>query len=107
MQIAKISNIADGKHHHNKLWSLRHHSQSLSFSVICSVRSSNSHSDLLLIHHPLFSDHNGPRYWTFTFWATTAISKAITGLICWLHVYCIPYVQDSARQCKTVQYSAR
>ena len=54
MQIAKISNIADGKHHHNKLWSLRHHSQSLSFSVICSVRSSNSHSDLLLIHHPLF-----------------------------------------------------
>ena len=24
---------------------------------------------------------------TFTFWATTATSKAITGLICWLHVY--------------------
>ena len=43
---------------------------------ISSVRSSNSHNDLLLIHHhptPTFSDHTGPQYWTFTFWATIAI----------------------------------
>ena len=42
--------------------------------LISSVRSSNSHPDLLLIHPtPTFSDHTGPRHWTFTFWATTAI----------------------------------
>ena len=43
--------------------------------IISSVRSSNSHPDLLLIHPPppTFSDHTGPQYWTFTFWATTAI----------------------------------
>ena len=41
---------------------------------ISSVRSSNSHPDLLVIqHHPTFSDHTGPQHWTFTFWATTAI----------------------------------
>ena len=41
---------------------------------ISSVRSSNSHPDLLLIQPtPTFSDHTGPRHWTFTFWATTAI----------------------------------
>ena len=49
----------------------------LSFHLfVSSVRSSNSHPDLLLIHHhptPTFSDHTGPRHWTFTFWATTAI----------------------------------
>ena len=33
---------------------------------------------------PTFSDHTGPQHWTFTFWATTAISRAITPLICWL-----------------------
>ena len=60
--------------------------------VFSSVRSSNSHPDLLLTHHhqhPLFqiTPVASPHYWTFTFWATTAISKAITGLICWLHVY--------------------
>ena len=33
---------------------------------------SNSHT------RPITDPH-----WTFTFWATTAISKAITGLICW------------------------
>ena len=31
---------------------------------------------------PTFSDHTGPGYWTFTFWAITAISKAITALCC-------------------------
>ena len=44
--------------------------------LISSVRSSNSHPDLLLTHqqqHPTFSDHTGPQHWTFTFWATTAI----------------------------------
>ena len=43
--------------------------------IISSVRSSNSHPDLLLIHPPppTFSDHTGPQHWTFTFWATTAI----------------------------------
>ena len=42
---------------------------------ISSVRSSNSHPDLLLIHPPppTFSDHTGPQHWAFTFWATTAI----------------------------------
>ena len=41
---------------------------------ISSVRSSNSHPDLLLIHPtPTFSDHTGPQHWTFTFSATTAI----------------------------------
>ena len=45
-------------------------------TFISSVRSSNSHPDLLLTqqhHHPTFSDHTGPQHWTFTFWATTAI----------------------------------
>ena len=33
---------------------------------ISSVRSSNSHPDLLVTHHhpPTFSDHNGPQHWT-------------------------------------------
>ena len=37
---------------------------------VSSVRSSNSHPDLLLTHHqqhPTFSDHTGPQHWTFTF----------------------------------------
>ena len=46
-------------------------------NIISSVRSSYSHPDLLLIHHPCppptFSDHTGPQHWTFPFWATTAI----------------------------------
>ena len=39
-------------------------------SFVSSVRSSNSHTDLLLTqqhHHPTFSDHTGPQHWTFTF----------------------------------------
>ena len=39
-------------------------------SFVSSVRSSNSHPDLLLTHqhhHPTFSDHTGPQHWTFTF----------------------------------------
>ena len=42
---------------------------------VSSVRSSNSHPDLLVIHPtpPTFSDHTGPQHWTCTFWATTAI----------------------------------
>ena len=36
--------------------------------IMSSVRSSNSHPDLLLIQqHPTFSDHTGPQHWTFTF----------------------------------------
>ena len=46
-------------------------------SVFSSVRSSNSHPDLLVITSttttPLFQIHTGPQHWTFTFWATTAI----------------------------------
>ena len=37
---------------------------------VSSVRSSNSHPDLLLIQqqqHPTFSDHTGPQHCTFTF----------------------------------------
>ena len=37
---------------------------------ISSVRSSNSHPDLLLTQHhhpPTFSDHTGPQHWTYTF----------------------------------------
>ena len=35
---------------------------------ISSVRSSNSHPDLLVIQHqPTFSDHISPQHWTFTF----------------------------------------
>ena len=89
-----------------------------SSGFISSVRSSNSHPDLLVTqqqqHHPLFQIHTGPQYCTFTFWATTAISKAITGLICWLYVYLMgttgrhcKIVQDSARWCKMVQDGAR
>ena len=33
---------------------------------ISSVRSSNSHPDLI-VTHPTFSDHTGPQHWTFTF----------------------------------------
>merc|ERR1712173_41635 len=37
-------------------------------AIFSSVRSSNSHPDLLLTHHPpTFSDHTGPQHWTFTF----------------------------------------
>ena len=39
-------------------------------AIFSSVRSSYSHPDLLLIHHPTpptFSDHTGPQHWTFTF----------------------------------------
>ena len=45
------------------------------FFLFSSVRSSYSHPDLIVIHHPppTFSDHTGPQHWTFTFWATTAI----------------------------------
>ena len=87
---------------------------------VSSVRSSNSHPDLLVTqqqqHHPLFQIHTGPQYSTFTFWATTALSKAITGLICCLHVYHMGTIghhckckiaQDSARGCKMVQDGAR
>ena len=39
--------------------------------IVSSVRSSNSHPDLLVTHqhqqHPTFSDHTGPQHWTFTF----------------------------------------
>ena len=47
-------------------------------SFVSSVRSSNSHPDLLVITStttttPLFQIHTGPQHWTFTFWATTAI----------------------------------
>ena len=75
-------------------------------TIFSSVRSSYSHPDLLLTHHqhPTFSDHIGPQQWTFTFWATTAIPKAITGLICWLHVYLIC---STGHHCKIVQCSAR
>ena len=59
--------------------------------VISSAKSSYSHPDLLMIHHhpSTFSDHTSPQHWSFTFWATTAISRAITGLICCLHGYLI------------------
>ena len=36
-------------------------------TFISSVRSSYCHPDLLLIHHPTFSDHTVPQHWTFTF----------------------------------------
>ena len=41
----------------------------MAFIIVSSVRSSNSHPDLILIHHhhPTFSDHTGPQHWTFTF----------------------------------------
>ena len=46
-------------------------------ALISSVRSSNSHPDLLVITSttttPLFQIYTGPQHWTFTFWATTAI----------------------------------
>ena len=41
--------------------------------IFSSVRSFNSHPNLLLITTPTFSDHSGPQHWTYTFWATTAI----------------------------------
>ena len=50
-----------------------------------------------------FQIHTGPQYWTFTFWATTAISKAITGLICWLPVY---HMGTTGHHCKIMQDSA-
>merc|ERR1711940_215455 len=42
-------------------------------AIFCSVRSSNSHPDLLLIHHPTFSDHIGPQY-IGILWHTLAYS---------------------------------
>ena len=50
----------------------KQHSWLHNLHIISSVRSSNSHPDLL-VTHPTFSDHTGPQHWTFTFWATTAI----------------------------------
>ena len=36
--------------------------------LVSSVRSSNSHPDLLVTQHPpTFSDHTDPQHWTFTF----------------------------------------
>ena len=35
-------------------------------AIFSSVRSSNSHPDLL-VTQPTFSDHTGPQHWTFTF----------------------------------------
>ena len=48
-------------------------------AIFSSVRTSNSHPDLLMTH-PLFQIKHVCHYitLTFTFWATTAISKAIT-----------------------------
>ena len=116
-------------------------------SFLSSVRSSYSHSDLLLIQHQ--HQHHAPLitadgayhcplgskrpflapwgawiailayYWpsssihrshrssltTFTFWATTAISKAITGLCCcWLQVY---FMCTTGHHCEMLQDSAR
>ena len=69
---------------------------------------SNIHPDLLLTQKPpTFSDLAYlPLYnnWTFTFWATTAISKAITGLIFWLHAY---PMDTTGHRCKIVHNSAR
>merc|ERR1712055_712758 len=37
-------------------------------AIFSSVRSSNSHPDLLVTHQPpTFSDHTGPQHWTYTF----------------------------------------
>ena len=54
----------------NLHWPSWHGVQDKTSLFISSVRSSNSHPDLLLIHHhptPTFSDHTGPQHWTFTF----------------------------------------
>ena len=42
------------------------------FVFVSSVRSSNSHPDLLVTHPHFFRPHS-PQHWTFTIWATTAI----------------------------------
>ena len=78
-----------------------------------SVRSSNSHPDLLVIqqHHPLFQI-------TPVLNTGLSLSEPLQvyqkqSLDCWLHVYLMcsarqcKIVQDSARQCKIVQDSAR
>ena len=60
-------------------WSLDSSRFCLLSGFVSSVRSSNSHPDLLVITSttttttPLFQIHTGPQHWTFTFWATTAI----------------------------------
>ena len=59
-------------------------------NFVSSVRSSNSHPDLLLTQqHPTFSDLAClPLYNTdFHFLSYYSYTKAITGLFCWLHVY--------------------
>ena len=79
--------------------------------VVSAVRSSYSHPDLLLIQqHPLFqitsvlntglSLSEPPQLYK----GYNAISKAITGLICWLHVY---RKGTTGHHCKIVQDSAR
>ena len=44
-------------------------------------------SHLLHVYNFTMNYKMCPQYWTFTFLATTGISKAITELIYWLHVY--------------------
>ena len=64
-RVTRLSQMAFGEAVKNKCF------------FVSSVRSSNSHPDLLLTqqqhHHPTFSNHTGPQHWTFTFWATTSI----------------------------------
>ena len=45
----------------SRVWCQPVFSLGVTISFISSVRSSNSHPDLLLIHHPTFSDHTGPQ----------------------------------------------
>ena len=89
-------------------------------SFISSVRSSNSHPDLLLTHHRhpthFFRSHRSSTL-DFHFLSHYSYIKAIKLYKGnqWTHLLaiCIPYgynrtsLQDSARQCKIVQDSAR
>ena len=72
---------------------------------ISSVRSSNSHPDLLVIHQPTPLFQITPVLNTgLSLFEPLQLSKAITGLICWLHVY---LMGTTGHHCKIVQDSAR
>ena len=70
--------------------------------LFSSIRSSNSHPDLLVTqhHHPTFSDTHQSSILDFHFLSHYSNIKGNH----WTHqlATCIPYVQDSARKCKLV-----
>ena len=62
-----VEGLVDGRHPSSSTAVVIISQSVTSPCLVSSVRSSNSHPDLLVIQHPTFLDHTGPQHWTFTF----------------------------------------